>query len=150
MKNISLFMVAIMFLTGCSSYHSVGYDLAMAGNTVVTDRNNTVLTEDELLGKHLQVRVRNVGQQYLDNTGDEDRTIDAWTTFDLSFWVDLGGMGLEALQGARAFAHLRNLGDTEYETTGYYNPWGGADYSGENHYTPAAGRNFAVGVDYDF
>lgn len=97
-----------------------------------------------------QVRMRNVGQQYLDNTGDEDRTIDAWTTFDLSFWVDLGGLGLEAFDGARAFAHLRNLGDTEYETTGYYNPWGGADYSGENHYTPAAGRNFAVGVDYDF
>jgi len=97
-----------------------------------------------------QVRVRNVGQQYLDNTGSSGRVIDAWTTVDLSFWCDLGRMGLPSLKGARAFLHLRNLGDAEYETTGYYNPWGGADYSGENHFTPGPGRNFAVGFDYDF
>ena len=97
-----------------------------------------------------QVRLRRVGKQYLDNTGREDRVIDSWTTFDFSLWLDLGRMGVEPLDGARAFIHLRNLGDAEYETTGYYNEWGGADYSGENYYTPGAGRNFALGLDYDF
>jgi iron complex outermembrane receptor protein len=92
-----------------------------------------------------RVRLRRVGRQYLDNTGNLDRTIDPWTTVDLSLWWDL-----DAGQGTRVFLHLRNLADAEYETTGYYNPWGGADYSGENHYTPAAGRNFAVGLDHDF
>lgn len=130
------------------------------GNTADFSGNPIALFPEHLLSVALrtdwtpaltsQVRVRNVGQQYLDNTGEEDRVIDAWTTLDLSFWCDLGGVGLTPLTGARAFVHLRNLGDAEYETTGYYNPWGGADYSGENHYTPGPGRNFAVGVDYDF
>ena len=49
---------------------------------------------------------------------------------------------VEALEGATAFLHARNLNDSEYETWGYY--------YGENYYTPAAGRNFVAGVDYDF
>ncbi len=91
-----------------------------------------------------RLRVRNTGQQQLDNTGDGDRVIDAWTTFDVSLWCDVGRLA-EGLDGARAFVHLRNLGDTEYETWGYYDSW-----SEESYLTPAAGRNFAVGVDYTF
>jgi iron complex outermembrane receptor protein len=97
-----------------------------------------------------QLRLRRVGKQYLDNTGSEDRVIDPWNTVDISLWCDLGGVGLKALSGARGFIHVRNVADERYETTGYYNPWGGVDYSGENHYTPGPGRNFALGVDYDF
>jgi len=91
---------------------------------------------------HSRVRLREAGRQHLDNTGNKDRTIDSWTTVDLSLWFDLGETGMRSLAGARAFVHLRNLGDTEYETWGYW--------YGENNYTPAAGRNFAVGMDYDF
>ena len=93
-------------------------------------------------GVRTQVRVRNVGKQYLDNTGNEERTIDPWTTLDLSLWFDLDRIGLQSLAAAQAFIHVRNIGDVEYETSGYY-------YI-ENNYIPAAGRNFAVGVDYDF
>ncbi len=93
-------------------------------------------------GVRTQIRVRNVGKQYLDNTGDEERIIDPWTTLDFSLWFDLDQIGLEALTAAQAFIHVRNIGDVEYETTGYYNS--------ENNYIPAAGRNFAVGLDYDF
>ena len=89
-----------------------------------------------------QVRLRNTGKQYLDNSGNAERTIDPWSTVDLSFWFDLGKTGLGAFDGATAFVHLRNLSDTEYETWGYY--------YGENHYTPAAGRNYVLGVDYNF
>ena len=89
-----------------------------------------------------RVRLREAGRQYLDNTGNKDRTIDPWTTVDLSLWFDLGEMGLRSLAGARTFVHMRNLGDTDYETWGYW--------AEENHYTPAAGRNFAVGMDYYF
>jgi iron complex outermembrane receptor protein len=92
-----------------------------------------------------RIRLRDTGQQHLDNTGDQDHTIDPWTTVDLSLWFELGRMGLPDLDGARAFVHVRNLGDTEYETWGYWESW-----SQENYYTPAAGRNFAVGVDYNF
>ena len=93
-------------------------------------------------GVRSQIRVRNVGKQYLDNTGNDERTIDPWTTLDLSLWLHLDQIGFKALESAQAFIHLRNIGDVEYETTGYY--------YGENHYIPAAGRNFALGLDYDF
>ncbi len=93
-------------------------------------------------GIRSRIRVRNVGRQYLDNTGNTDRTIDPWTTLDLSLWFDLDRVGLPALAAAQAFVHVRNIGDVEYETTGYY--------YGENYFIPAAGRNFAVGLDYDF
>ena len=96
-----------------------------------------------------RIRLRDTGKQYLDNTGTEERTIDPWTTVDLSFWFDLGRLGSETLAGARAFVHLRNLGDTEYETWGYYG-WNEIGQQEENFFTPAAGRNFAVGLDYDF
>jgi len=93
-------------------------------------------------GVNTRIRFRDTGKQYLDNTGNEDRIIDAWAAVDFSVWFDLGPLGLESLDGARAFAHVRNLGDTQYETWGYW--------FGENFYTPAAGRNFAIGVDYSF
>ena len=93
-------------------------------------------------GVRSRIRVRNVGKQYLDNTGDEDRIIAPWTTLDLSLWFNLDQVGIKALEAAQAFIHVRNLGDVEYETSGYY-------YI-ENNYIPAAGRNFAVGLDYDF
>ena len=99
-------------------------------------------------GLRTRLRLRATGKQYLDNTGDEARTIDPWTTFDVSLWLGLGELGWRPLAGATAFLHLRNLADTEYETWGYYDPW--LDAGPENRYTPAAGRNFVMGMDYDF
>jgi len=93
-------------------------------------------------GVQTQWRARASGRQYLDNTGDEDRTIDGWATVDFSIWATLDRLGFGDLDNARAFLHLRNLGDAEYETWGYY--------YGENYLIPAADRNMMVGVDYDF
>jgi len=89
-----------------------------------------------------RLRVRNTGRQQLDNSGTEARSIDPWTTVDASFWLDLGAVAGPALRGTKAFLHVRNLADVAYETWGYY--------YGENYYTPAAGRNFVVGVDHTF
>jgi iron complex outermembrane receptor protein len=91
------------------------------------------------------VRFRNVGRQYLDNTGDEERTIDAYSVVDLGLSVDLAGFGWASLSGASAELHVRNVLDEEYETSGYYDGWGAGNYK-----LPAAGRNFLVGVHYDF
>ncbi len=93
-------------------------------------------------GASTRIRVRNTGRQHLDNSGLEERTIDPWTTLDLSARLDLGAAGWDALDGAAAFLHVRNVGDSEYETWGYW--------YGENWLTPAAGRNYVLGVDYFF
>ena len=93
-------------------------------------------------GIKTRLRFNAAGRQHLDNSGKKDRTIDPWTTVDLSLWFELGGLGVAPLEGLTCYLHARNLGDTEYETWGYY--------YGENWYTPAAGRNFVLGLDYDF
>jgi len=92
------------------------------------------------------LHVRHVGKQYLDNTGDEERTIDASTVVDLAVFADLGRLIDPALAGAEAHVRVRNLLDEEYETWGYYDAW----TYGENMYIPGAERHLLAGVSYEF
>jgi len=89
------------------------------------------------------LRVRYLGKQYLDNTGDEARTIDPATVTDLFLFGDVERLtGIAGLQGLQAYVRLYNLFDVEYETWGYYFE--------ENYLLPAAPRNVLVGMNYDF
>ncbi|MBD3221398.1 TonB-dependent receptor [bacterium] len=92
------------------------------------------------------VEVLHVGKQYLDNTGDEDRTIDASTVVNLAVFADLGRLVHPGLDGARAHLRVLNLLDEKYETWGYYDAW----TYGENMYIPGAERNLLAGVTYEF
>ena len=94
------------------------------------------------------VRLRHVGKQYLDNSGLKDRTIKDSVRFDLALFVDLGQAGLRALDKMEVYLLILNLFDKEYETYGYYDPWGDVGY--QRYYTPGAARHFLVGVNYDF
>ncbi len=87
------------------------------------------------------LQVRRVGKQYLDNTGDEARTIDPATVVDLALFWNLG----RAVRGLTANLRLLNLFDEEYETWGYYDPYGAGNYK-----LPAATRNWLAGITYDF
>ncbi len=116
-----------------------------AGNPLALfPRHLALATWDGNWGEGLRsrVRLRSTGRQWLDNSGESDRTIEPWTTIDLSLWLDLREAGLVRGSEVTLFAHLRNAGNVEYETWGYW--------FGENYYTPAAGRNVAVGIDCGF
>lgn len=91
------------------------------------------------------VRWRLVGKQHLDNSGQDERTIAAYSVLDVGLGVNLGELGLGSLAGARLDGRVRNLLDEEYETNGYYDSWAGANFK-----IPAAKRNFMVGVEYPF
>lgn len=91
------------------------------------------------------VRVRRVGHQHLDNSGLEERTIDAYTTVDLGLTLELGRLGPRWLHGMRLDVRVRNLLDEEYESYGYYDPWAGG-----NMKIPAATRNVLAGVRISF
>ena len=93
-------------------------------------------------------RLRHVGEQYLDNSGLADRTIEASTLIDVSLFLDLGRCGLPALDGMEVYLRVLNLFDAEYETYGYYDPWGDDGY--QRYYTPGARRHVLMGVNYDF
>ena len=91
------------------------------------------------------VRLRAVGRQYLDNSGLRDRTLEPYTTLDLSLGASLATTGANRTGSARAELRVRNLLDAKYATSGYYDGYGAGNY-----YLPAAGRNFLAEVRYDF
>ena len=92
------------------------------------------------------LRGRFVGRQHLDNSGNSSRTIAPYWTLDFSLAWNLGRTsGLESLDGMTMVFRGLNLLDAEYETWGYYDPWGAGNYK-----LPAATRNFLISVNYDF
>ena len=49
------------------------------------------------------------------------------------------------MRGLTASLRILNLFDEEYETWGYYDPYGAGNYK-----LPAATRHYLAGVTYDF
>ena len=100
-------------------------------------------------GFTLQLLTKYVGQQFLDNTSNGDRAIDAYLTNDIrvayDFTIgDIRNIGLSLL--------VNNVLDEEYSSNGY--TWGyyyGNDqlYQ-QNNYFPQAGRNFLMAVSLRF
>lgn len=100
-------------------------------------------------GLTLQLLTKYVGQQFLDNTSNDDRAIDAYLTNDIRIAYDF------------SFGELKNVGinllvnnvlNEEYSSNGY--TWGyyyGADelYQ-QNNFFPQAGTNFLLGVSLKF
>jgi iron complex outermembrane receptor protein len=84
----------------------------------------------------LLLNLRHVGKQYLDNTGSEDRSVDAYTVVDLS--GSLRFRNLFSFGDLTLDFRVNNLFDTEYETSGYY-------YN-ENYYYVGAGRNYYMSL----
>jgi len=89
----------------------------------------------------LTLDIQHVGKQYLDNTQNEERTIDPslvmGMTLSLAFpelWIPEAEIGLSL--------RINNLLDEEYETSGYY--------YGENYYYVGATRNYFLGVNATF
>nr|WP_299207047.1 TonB-dependent receptor [uncultured Brumimicrobium sp.] len=83
-----------------------------------------------------------VGKQYLDNTSNEDRALNAYfvSHFDLSY--SFSALGFEEITvGGR----VNNLFNELYENNGYtFSYLVAGDRTQENFYYPQAGRNFMV------
>src|SRR5690554_6447826 len=94
--------------------------------------------------KGLKVSLINkyVGKQYLDNTSNEDRALNAYfvSHFDLSY--SFSALGFEEITvGGR----VNNLFNELYENNGYtFSYLVAGDRTQENFYYPQAGRNFMV------
>jgi iron complex outermembrane receptor protein len=83
-----------------------------------------------------------VGKQYLDNTSNENRKLDAYYLTNLSVSYTIKNVGFkEIVIGAL----VNNLFNSKYENNGY--TWGyiyGGKRITENYYYPQAGTNFLV------
>jgi iron complex outermembrane receptor protein len=87
-----------------------------------------------------------VGRQYLDNTANGSRQLDAFATQDLRAIYTFKSKWFKELT---LIGQVNNLFDTKYEPNGYtYSYIYGGETITENFYFPMAGRNFAVGVNW--
>lgn len=93
-------------------------------------------------------QIQYVGKQYLDNTENEDRIVEAFQLVNLGISYKFANL----FDTADVALNLRinNLLAKEYETAGYYDAWGGENGEGANYYWPAAGRNLMVGLRVGF
>ncbi|MFD1142825.1 TonB-dependent receptor [Larkinella insperata] len=122
----------------------INTDIAFAPNTIVGSQ----LLYTPVKGLEIGLLSKYVGKQYLDNTSNENRKLDAYFVNDLRFIYTLKPKGMNEI----AFSLLLNnvLGEL-YESNGYtfsYISEGRAVT--ENFYYPQAGRNFLAGVRMRF
>ena len=98
-------------------------------------------TELGLLGKY-------VGDQFLDNTSQDSRRLDAFYVQDLRFIYQFSAKWLKE---ASIIAQLNNVFGEKYEPNGYtFSYIYGGSHVTENYYFPMAGRNFMIGLNLKF
>lgn len=141
------------------SYNEVLYDYGVSWdeyNEVATTFNNTSIAFSPSLvaggslivhpvdGLEIAWVHKYVGKQYLDNTSNESRKLDAYYVSDARASYGFSALGME-----RIFFNIAvyNLFNNLYESNGY--TWGyiggGTEYH-ENFYYPQAGAHFMAGL----
>jgi iron complex outermembrane receptor protein len=114
--------------------------IAAGGLTFSPLRNvkNSQKLELDIMGKY-------VGQQFLDNTANPDRSIDAYGLCDVRLRYSIKLRPFRELGFSLA---LNNVLSTEYESNGYtYSYVFGGATTTQNFYYPQAGFNFLGGIN---
>ncbi len=127
-----------------------GEESDLSGNTIAGFPS--IISNGKLAYKNncfnLFTQVQYVGKQYLDNTENEDRIVDPFIVLNVGTVVNIAK--LFSKTDLQLNLKVNNILDEEYETAGYYDPWG-SDYEPPgNYYWPAAGRNFIAGLRLGF
>lgn len=95
-----------------------------------------------------QLLSKYVGKQFLDNTSNDDRVIEAFFINDIRLSYDFTALGMKNI-GVNLL--VNNVLDVEYESNGYTwgYLWDGFLYQ-QNNYYPQAGINFLLGLSLKF
>ena len=86
--------------------------------------------------------IKHVGKQFLDNTQNESRILNPFSRVDLMLGYRI--KNFYYFPEIRFTFKVINLLDEQYETAGYYDPWGQTAY-----YYPGATRNFYFTVSFN-
>ena len=137
------------------SYDQFTYDYTSGFDIITTNHKNTdiafspsIIAGSELgykttFGLNVAVLSKYVGQQYLDNTSDAQRSLDAYLVNDLRLSYDVGFGFLKRVQVTLL---VNNILDQEYSSNGYtYSYVSGASIT-EDFYYPQAGINWLLGL----
>ena len=111
-------------------------DMAFSPNVI----GNIGFTYRPLDGLSLNWMTKYVGDQFLDNTSNQDRKIDAFTYSNVSLNYTIEDLVFSSITLG---IQCNNILDAKYQNNGY--TWGfisGGQRTIENFYYPQAGRNF--------
>ncbi len=98
-----------------------------------------------LKGFELNLMSKYVGKQYLDNTENNNRKLDAYFTEDVSLSYLFSK---KALKRVRVMAQVNNIFNALYEPNGYtFSYYADGALTTENYYFPMAGTNWMVGLN---
>ncbi|GAB3922839.1 TonB-dependent receptor [Larkinella terrae] len=119
-------------------------DIAFAPNTIVGSQ----LLYTPAKGLEIGFLSKYVGKQYMDNTSNENRKLDAYFVNDLRFIYTLKPKGMNEITFSLL---LNNVFAELYESNGYtFSYLSEGKTVTENYYYPQAGRNFLAGVRIKF
>lgn len=137
----------------------INYDDENGGyQTINHGKSNIALSPNVIVGsqlsytptKHLELALltKYVGKQYLDNTSNEGRKLDAYFTNDLRLIYHITPKWMNEITVS---ALVNNVFSELYESNGYtYSYIYGGKTTTENFYYPQAGRSFLVSVGLKF
>jgi iron complex outermembrane receptor protein len=134
------------------------YDTADGVDTIFHSSTNIAFSPSSIASlslqfnpvKNAEITLQNkyVGKQYLDNTSNENRKLDAYFVSDLrlSYLVKL-----KSIKELKFTVSINNLFNQLYSSNGYTYGWiyGGRNYT-YNHYYPQAGTNVFGGISFKF
>jgi iron complex outermembrane receptor protein len=119
-------------------------DIAFSPNMV----GGATITFIPIKNAELSFISKYVGKQYLDNTQNETRKLNAFYTQDARLIYTISKKWLKELN---IILQANNVFDKKYEPNGYtFSYYYGGSLTTENYYFPMAGRNYAVGVNVRF
>lgn len=99
-------------------------------------------------GFDAELTTKYVSKQYLDNTQNESRAIDAYLVNDIRLGYSF--TNIEFAKAITATLKINNVLDKEYETNGYTYGFIAGGEQRFNYYYPQAGRNFLFQVKWEF
>ncbi|WP_163708602.1 TonB-dependent receptor [Mangrovibacterium lignilyticum] len=119
-------------------------DLAFSPGVIV----NSLLSLQAAKGLSISLLSNYVSDQYIDNSSDENRKLDAWFVNNLKVDYTIKGNFFKAI---KLHLMVNNLFDTEYESNAWVYSYytGGTRYKMDGYF-PQAGINFFAGIDFKF
>lgn len=118
-------------------------DIAFSPNLI----SNSIIsfTQEGFTG---ELTTKYVSKQYLDNTQNDDRSIDPYLVNDVRLSYKLNEIGFAKAVSANLL--INNVLNHEYETNGYTFGFVAGGEQRFNYYYPQAGRNFLFQVKWEF
>lgn len=163
LKKWELYLTSTYSQNKINIFEEVVYDYGLAISETIVSHENTDISfspgltasgilnykaiDNKSFGLEFAWMINYVSEQYLDNTSNSDRMLDAYLVNDLRITLNTKSKG--KLNVALNLL-VNNVLDYQYSSNGYTYTYIDGEQITENFYYPQAGRNFMFGLTLKF